>query len=241
MAGITDRGSSMTDSKHDNIREQMDKFRYFPLEGRKEKGDRFLQPWLFCHVYASGSKRKGEIKRAYKEVIRFFGQKELQNMRKDAGEDADHIIEAEIYDSANVYLTICRDDDGFGKKLFGLLRMKADEKENKIIRDVYNGFIPLLARMEDFAERLVMMRAIDLACRSIYPQRLDDMKARLRRVIFGAYDPKSGMAGSVANVFDLPANHRVEVIGGVLQERCGDVLRDFFAKRRRDKSFDETD
>ena len=177
MAGITDRGSSKTDSKHDNNREQIDKFRYFPLEGRKEKGDRFLQPWLFCHVYASGSKRKGEIKRAYKEVIRFFGQKELQNMRKDAGEDADHIIEAEIYDSANVYLTICRDDDGFGKKLFGLLRMKADEKENKIIRDVYNGFIPLLARMEDFAERLVMMRAIDLACRSIYPQRLDDMKA----------------------------------------------------------------
>jgi tRNA(adenine34) deaminase len=67
------------------------------------------------------------------------------------------------------------------------------------------------------------------------------IQARLRRVIFGAYDPKSGMAGSVANVFDLPANHRVEVIGGVLQERCGDVLRDFFAKRRRDKSFDETD
>ena len=67
------------------------------------------------------------------------------------------------------------------------------------------------------------------------------IQARLRRVIFGAYDPKSGMAGSVANVFDLPANHRVEVIGGVLQERCGDVLRDFFAKRRKDKSSDVTD
>lgn len=67
------------------------------------------------------------------------------------------------------------------------------------------------------------------------------IQARLRRVVFGAYDPKSGMAGSVANVFDLPANHRVEVIGGVLQDRCGDILRSFFAKRRREKAADATD
>lgn len=67
------------------------------------------------------------------------------------------------------------------------------------------------------------------------------IQARLRRVIFGAYDPKSGMAGSVANVFDLPSNHRVEVIGGVLQERCGDLLRNFFARRRREKATEETD
>ena len=167
----------MTHSQYDDIRKKMDDFRYFTLDKRKEKGDRFLQPWLFCHVYASGSKGKGEIKRAYKEIKRFFEQEALQEIRKEAGADADRIIEKEIYDSANVYLTICRDDDNFGKKLFGLMRMKADEKEDKIIRDVYNGIIPLLARVGDFAERFAMMRAIDLACRSLYPQRLEDMKA----------------------------------------------------------------
>ncbi len=62
------------------------------------------------------------------------------------------------------------------------------------------------------------------------------IQARLRRVIFGAYDPKSGMAGSVANVFELPANHHVEVMGGVLEERCGDMLRHFFARRRRENA-----
>ncbi|HHX18853.1 MAG TPA: nucleoside deaminase [Clostridiaceae bacterium] len=62
------------------------------------------------------------------------------------------------------------------------------------------------------------------------------IQARLRRVIFGAYDPKSGMAGSVANVFELPANHRVEVTGGVLEERCGDMLRSFFARRRKENA-----
>ncbi|HHW92929.1 MAG TPA: nucleoside deaminase [Clostridiaceae bacterium] len=64
------------------------------------------------------------------------------------------------------------------------------------------------------------------------------IQARLRRVVFGAYDPKSGMAGSIANVFDLPANHHVEVIGGVLEEHCGDMLRTFFAKRRKENATD---
>ncbi len=172
-----EEGDLMTDSQYNDIRERMKSFRYFPLDGRKEMGDRFLQPWLYCHVYASGNRRKGEMKRAYKEIKRFFDQKELQNIRQEAGQDGDRVIEEEIFDSANVYLTICRDDDGFGRKLFGLMRMKADEKEDKIIRDVYKGIIPLLARVNDFAERLTMMRAIDLACRALYPQRLGDMKA----------------------------------------------------------------
>lgn len=197
MPAIIDRGDKMTDSQYDDNREMMRAFRFFSLEGRKEKGDRFLQPWLFCHVYASSSKRKGELKRAYKEIKRFFAQKELQNIRKDAGPEADRIIEAEIYDSANVYLTICRDDDGFGKKLFGLMRMKANEKEEKIIRDVYDGMIPLLVRLDDFAERLVMMRAIDLACRSLYPQRLEDMKARIDAI----EDPA---LRSVFDAFEIP-------------------------------------
>jgi tRNA(adenine34) deaminase len=41
------------------------------------------------------------------------------------------------------------------------------------------------------------------------------------------------MAGSVFDAFALPANHRVEVIGGLLEQPCGDLLRDFFARRRR--------
>ncbi|MGI6157361.1 MAG: tRNA adenosine(34) deaminase TadA [Saccharofermentanales bacterium] len=59
------------------------------------------------------------------------------------------------------------------------------------------------------------------------------IQARIRRVYFGAHDPKSGMAGSVFDAFALPANHRVEVIGGLLEQPCGDLLRDFFARRRR--------
>jgi tRNA(adenine34) deaminase len=57
--------------------------------------------------------------------------------------------------------------------------------------------------------------------------------ARLDRVVYGATDPKAGAAGSLWDVLrDTRLNHRPEVIGGVLAEECGALLRDFFESRR---------
>jgi len=57
--------------------------------------------------------------------------------------------------------------------------------------------------------------------------------ARVRRLVFGAWDPRAGGAGSIVNVFTFPAlNHRVDVFGGVLMEECGTRLKEFFASRR---------
>jgi tRNA(adenine34) deaminase len=57
--------------------------------------------------------------------------------------------------------------------------------------------------------------------------------ARVTRVVFGAWDPRAGAAGSLIDVFALPAlNHRVDVFGGVLMQECGALLDRFFAKRR---------
>jgi tRNA(adenine34) deaminase len=59
------------------------------------------------------------------------------------------------------------------------------------------------------------------------------MHARVRRVVWGAADPKTGAAGSVLNLFaEKRLNHHTEVIGGVMAEACGAVLSDFFARRR---------
>lgn len=61
--------------------------------------------------------------------------------------------------------------------------------------------------------------------------------ARVQRVVFGAWDPKAGAAGSTTNVFDLPSmNHRVDVFGGVLMEDSARLLSDFFATRRREST-----
>jgi tRNA(adenine34) deaminase len=52
-------------------------------------------------------------------------------------------------------------------------------------------------------------------------------------LVFGAYDKKAGAAGSVLDLADLRSlNHRIEVNGGLLQEECGAILREFFAGRR---------
>jgi tRNA(adenine34) deaminase len=57
--------------------------------------------------------------------------------------------------------------------------------------------------------------------------------ARLDRLVYGATDPKAGAAGSLWDVLrDTRLNHRPEVIGGVLAEECGALLRDFFESRR---------
>jgi tRNA(adenine34) deaminase len=57
--------------------------------------------------------------------------------------------------------------------------------------------------------------------------------ARVRRVVFGAFDPKAGAAGGLIDAFALKGlNHRVDVFGGVLEQECGALLSDFFAGNR---------
>jgi tRNA(adenine34) deaminase len=57
--------------------------------------------------------------------------------------------------------------------------------------------------------------------------------ARVRRVVFGAFDPKAGAAGGIIDAFALKGlNHRVDVFGGVLEEECGALLSEFFAATR---------
>jgi tRNA(adenine34) deaminase len=57
--------------------------------------------------------------------------------------------------------------------------------------------------------------------------------ARLKRLIYGASDPKAGAAGSVLEVVNHPRlNHQMTVTGGVLENECGELLREFFRQRR---------
>jgi tRNA(adenine34) deaminase len=59
------------------------------------------------------------------------------------------------------------------------------------------------------------------------------MHARLKRVVFGARDPKTGAAGSVVDLFaDRRLNHHTAVEGDVMADACGRMLREFFLERR---------
>ena len=97
------------------------------------------------------------------------------------------------------------------------------------------------------------IEAIDLACKKLGGWRLWEcemyvtlepcpmctgaiINSRIRRLVFGASDYKAGSCGSVVNLFDLPYNHKPEVLSGFMQEECSAILMDFFANLRKIKS-----
>ena len=60
--------------------------------------------------------------------------------------------------------------------------------------------------------------------------------ARVDRIVFGAYDLKAGAAWSIYNIpQDERLNHRIELVGGVLEQECRDLLASFFGERRQDR------
>ena len=62
------------------------------------------------------------------------------------------------------------------------------------------------------------------------------VNARLKRLVYGAFDPK---AGACTSLYDIPGdrrlNHRVEMIGGIEETRCAELLKAFFRRRRAEK------
>jgi len=60
------------------------------------------------------------------------------------------------------------------------------------------------------------------------------LHARIARLVFGAYDPKAGAAGSVIDLCeDRRLNHQIEVNGGLMEEQCAGLLKKFFESRRK--------
>lgn len=62
------------------------------------------------------------------------------------------------------------------------------------------------------------------------------INSRIKRVVFGCYDKKAGVYGSVLNLHDYHFNHLYEVSGGVLESECAELLSAFFAELRLKKN-----
>ena len=58
------------------------------------------------------------------------------------------------------------------------------------------------------------------------------INSRVKRVIYGASDPKAGSCGSLTNLFEMPYNHKPEVVSGVLEKECSEIISRFFARLR---------
>ena len=95
--------------------------------------------------------------------------------------------------------------------------------------------------------------AINKACKKLGSWRLEDctmyitlepwvmcsgaiIQSRIPRVIYGAYDYRFGAHKSLINLFDVKFNHNVEISGGVLENECSIIIKDFFKELREKKS-----
>lgn len=94
------------------------------------------------------------------------------------------------------------------------------------------------------------IEAINNACKALNSWRLDGcemyvtlepcpmctgaiINSRIKTLVFGAYDSKAGSVDSVINLCDYPYNHKVEVYGGICEDECLKILKDFFENLRK--------
>lgn len=62
------------------------------------------------------------------------------------------------------------------------------------------------------------------------------VQSRIKRVVIGAMNPKAGCAGSIINLLQMASfNHQVELVKGVMEEECSNIMKDFFRELRKSK------
>ncbi len=114
-------------------------------------------------------------------------------------------------------------------------------KNGEIIGEGYN-----MREQKQNALSHAEIEAINSACKKLGSWRLDDcemyvtlepcpmctgaiINARIKTVIFGAFDSSMGCMDSVINLCDYPFNHKVEIYAGICEDECKKMLTDFFA------------
>lgn len=120
-------------------------------------------------------------------------------------------------------------------------------KDNKIIARGYNKREYMQSSLAH-AEII----AIQKACQKLNSWRLDDctmyitlepcamcsgaiIQSRIPTVYYGAYDYRFGCHKSITNLFDIKFNHSVNIIGGILENECSNMIKDFFKDLRKRK------
>ncbi|WP_226683810.1 tRNA adenosine(34) deaminase TadA [Sutcliffiella horikoshii] len=120
--------------------------------------------------------------------------------------------------------------------------------DGKVIANGYN-LRETTQRSITHAEIMV----IDQACEALQTWRLEEailyvtlepcpmcagaiIQSRIKKVVYGAKDPKAGCAGTLMNILqDARFNHQTEVVHGIMEEECGELLSSFFRKLRQQK------
>jgi tRNA(adenine34) deaminase len=159
-------------------------------------------------------------------------------------------------------------EEDYGRDEFFMREAMEEAKKAERLNEVPIGAIivhkgEIIARahnlreMEQSAVAHAELLAIDQACHELGTWRLEDttlyvtlepcpmcsgaiMLSRVKRVVYGAVDPKGGCAGTLMNLLQEPRfNHQSEITAGVLADECGQMLTQFFQQLRKRKKLEK--
>lgn len=159
------------------------------------------------------------------------------------------------YARNTVYQTLMTLDEEFMEKALSLARIAAERGEIPVGAVVVDGNGEIVGEGYNLRETLLSptahaeMLAIEAAAKKLGRRRLSDctlyvtlepcpmcagavMNAQLKRLVYGAFDDKNGACASVAALFDEKFTHIPRVRSRVLEQRCGDILTEFFKNLR---------
>ena len=151
----------MADLAH--AQQLMEAYRFFPLDSGKQKGDRFLEPWILLLTMGRAGVSKNSLKRLTKQIDRFFAAPEISQALEAAGEEKDQFLNEHLLDSAKRYLEITKADPGYNSSLFGLLKMRQEDSESKLSGDVHKHMLGVLLEMDQFSYRTPLLRSLHRA------------------------------------------------------------------------------
>ena len=117
-------------------------------------------------------------------------------------------------------------------KIVGRGRNRRETKKNALhhaeIEAISNACHALGSWRLEGCDLYVTLEPCPMCCGAI-------INARIRRVIYGARDPKAGCLGSVCDFCQLPFNHKPEIIAGVMETECSRILSEFFRDLRKNR------
>lgn len=164
-----------------------DRLLFFPARfecvSRKEEryGDKFIELIATILFYSQNYPGRHAMKRARKDVDRFFGRPALKSAEASA-ENPRRTMLLEFHDAAEIFLRACRDDKHYGSRLFEIVKLKEDEVAEKAARDVAVNIMHYLVQLGMPAQSDLLLMGLHRAWPIIFtrfPALLDDTIAEL--------------------------------------------------------------
>lgn len=141
----------------------LEAYRFFDIKDGKEKGDRLLEPWILLLTIGRAGISGRRLKRFEKQLAQFFARKEISEAVAMADPESERLLYEQLLDSARNYLRITVSDPGYNSSLFGLIKLKDEDRERKLAADVHKFMQGPLLMLDESPYRAVMMRALHRA------------------------------------------------------------------------------